>query len=542
MKMPNLKAILKKEHIPIGLAVILSACYIFVSANIPLFQTFRAGAADILIQERCHFSNPPKKIKDITIVTIDEESLRRLRQRWPVSRGIYAAFLKRLSLDEAKPLAIGMDLFFSGPSERPEDDVLLAEAMKKSANLIIVSYINENGAVIEPEEALARSAAGVGFVSTPRDKDLVVRETYPVMPLTGGRSIYSFPAMVHAESRGGIRQMPGDSVRRTTRINYFAPMNGFKTIPLWEALASPGKEDLFKDKIVLIGTIIEIHHDVYPTPLGIMPGVVINANIILDLMSGRQLSWLAFWIICPILLAAAIIVGWVTYRFGMLKGAVASACLSVAAFLLASVCIRFDRIFDIFGFAFTVISSFASVSIWMSLSTLIENARLSGLVMTDALTGTFAYRYFELILDRELSSALGKSNELSLAIFDIDDFKKINDNYGHEAGNDVLRGVAAAIKDHVPGPGVVARFGGDEFVAVLPGVHSGEAQAIVSRAIEAARTLAFVWLPKGHVITMSAGLVTTGSSPDMAGKDLVKAADAELYRAKASGKNRASSV
>jgi diguanylate cyclase len=226
----------------------------------------------------------------------------------------------------------------------------------------------------------------------------------------------------------------------------------------------------------------------------------------------------------------------------MLKGASASACLAGAVFLLASVCIRYDRIFDLFGFAFTIISSFTGVSIWMNLSTLIENARLSKLVMTDALTGTFTYRYFELILEREALSAFGKGNELSLAIFDIDDFKRINDTYGHEAGNDVLRGAAAAIKDRVFAPGVVARFGGDEFVAVLPGIHPVEARAIVSRAIEAARTLAFVWLPKEYIITMSAGLVTIRCSPDMAGKDLVKAADAELYKAKASGKNRISAV
>jgi len=566
MNMMRLKDIFKKEHIPIALALLLSAGYILASTNIPQFETLKANAADILIQQRCRFSSPPEEIKDITIVTIDEESLRRLRQRWPVSRGIYAALIDRLSRDGSKPLATGMDLFFSGASERPEDDMLLAESMKRSGNSVIASYVSESGTIIKPEEALAQAAAGIGFVSAPRDGDMVVRETYPVVPLTDSGFIYSFPLALYGKSRGiyldkayyrasdsnilipglesgeGARKIPVDPIRRTMRINYFAPMGGFKTIPLWKALSSSGLDGFFKDKIVLIGTIIEIHHDVYPTPLGIMPGVAINANIVLDLMSQRQLVWLPFWIMCPILLAAAVIVGAVTYRLGMLKGAAIGTCLLAAGFILASLCVRSDRIFDLFGFAFTSISSFTGVSIWMSLSTLIENARLSGLVMTDALTGMFTYRYFELILQREAASALDKGAEMSLAIFDIDDFKKINDTYGHKAGNDVLRGAAAAIKDHVPAPGVVARFGGDEFVVVLPGIHSGEALAIASRAIEAARTLAFAWLPKGRAITMSAGLVTTGCSPDMAGKDLVKAADAELYKAKASGKNRVSAA
>ncbi|MCX5679830.1 MAG: GGDEF domain-containing protein, partial [Candidatus Omnitrophica bacterium] len=108
------------------------------------------------------------------------------------------------------------------------------------------------------------------------------------------------------------------------------------------------------------------------------------------------------------------------------------------------------------------------------------------------------------------------------------------------AGNDTLRGVAAAIKDRVLSPGIVARFGGDEFVAVLPGVGSKEAYAIASEIIRAARSLAFRWLPKGTVITVSAGVVTTKCSPGLMGKDLVKVADAELYKAKASGRNRVS--
>lgn len=566
MRMANLKVVFKKMFIAIGLAILVTAGYAFAAAKIPLFQILRESTTDILIQQRCRFSSPPKIIKDITIVTIDEESLQRLRQRWPISRGIYAAFLKRLSSVETKPLAIGMDLFFSGPSERPEDDALLAEAMNRSANSVIVSYVNDAGAIIAPEKMLAKSASGVGFVSAPRDHDLVIRETYPFMNLAGGGLIYSFPLVVYAESRGidldrafyraiderlvipdvngrgNIRRIPLDPVRKTMRINYFAAIEDFKTIPLWKALTSPGAEDLFKDKIVLVGTVIEIHHDVYPTPLGITPGVIINANIMLNFMSERWLVLFPLWMMFIILLAGALAASGVTYRFGILKGAAASACLIGGAFLLASVCMQHDRIFDLFGFALIVTLSFIGASIWMSLSTLIENTQLSRLAMTDGLTGTFTYRYFELILEREAALALGKGARLSLALFDIDDFKKINDTCGHGPGNDVLRGVAAAIKDRIPSPGIVARFGGDEFVAVLPGVRSKEAYAIVSGIIEAARTLAFVWLPKGSMITMSAGLVTIECSPGSAGKDLVKAADAELYKAKASGKNRVSAV
>ena len=545
--MINLKTVNKKIYIVVGLAMLLTAGYTFAAAKIPIFYIIRENAVDLLMRQRHSISPLPREINDITIITIDEESLSRLRQRWPMSRGIYAALLKGLSSANARPLAIGMDLFFTGQSEVPEDDILLAEAMQKSANSVIVSYMNETGAIIEPEGMLAKPAAGVGFVSAPRGRDLVVREMYPAALLTEGSFKYSFPVLTYAQFRGiecrdVVREMPLDPAGGIMRVNYFGKLEDFKTIPLWKALLSPDDEYLFKNKVVLIGTVIEVHHDVYPTPLGIMPGVAINANIVMNLMSKRWLVLLPPWITFLALLAGVIISGGVTYRFGIPKGAAASVCLIVLAFILASVCIIYDRIFDFFGFSLMVIFSFIGISVWMGLSTFIENKRLNNMAIIDALTGAFTYRYFDLILKGEKVLIPDKNAEVSLALFDVDHFKKINDTYGHGAGNDVLRGVAAAIKDLVPASGVVARFGGDEFAAIMPGTGSVEAHAIASEMVRAVRYLAFAWLPKGAVITISVGVVTTKYSPEYMGKEILKAADAELYKAKASGKDRVSAA
>ncbi len=537
----NAKSTMKRTYVAIGLAVLLSAGYVFALTNISPFWTLRERTADMLMRQRRYISPLPEAVKDITIVTIDEESLMRLRQRWPMSRGIYAALLKKISSDDIGPLAIGMDLFFSGASEVPEDDVLLAEAMKESGKTVIVSYADAAGTVIEPEDSLARSAYGVGFVSVPRAPDLVVRDTYPVMPLNDGRYLYSFPALIYVKSLSG-KEMPAPSDQRARRINYFAMTKDFNTIPLWEALVSPSVKDLFRNKIVIVGTVVDIHHDVYPTPLGILPGVVINANIVADLVLNRALVALPPWITFLAILAGVIASGGATYRFGMLKGAAVGAGLIALAYITASVSMAYDRIFDLFGFALMVAASFTGVFIWSSLAAFIENKKLSDIAITDALTGAFTYRYFELILKGEKILPSGESAELSLLLFDIDHFKKINDTYGHGAGNDVLRGVAASISDRVPDPGAVARFGGDEFAAILPGAGSEEAQAIASGISAAVRSLAFSWLPKDAVITVSAGVVTTRHSPGSMGKELLKAADAELYKAKAAGKNNVSAA
>jgi diguanylate cyclase (GGDEF)-like protein len=211
-----------------------------------------------------------------------------------------------------------------------------------------------------------------------------------------------------------------------------------------------------------------------------------------------------------------------------------------AGLLLSAFAIWNDTVFDLFGYSFAAISSFVFALSWASISAMVENVHLNRLVMTDGLTGVYSHRYFEIILKKEIESASVENGELSLAILDIDDFKMVNDTHGHEAGNDTLRSVARIIKERVLPPGIVARFGGDEFVVLLPGISSEKAYNVVSGIVEAARRMAFPWLPKDRTITISSGLATVRCYRELTYGDIMKSADAELYKAKSSGKNRVS--
>jgi diguanylate cyclase (GGDEF)-like protein/PAS domain S-box-containing protein len=153
-------------------------------------------------------------------------------------------------------------------------------------------------------------------------------------------------------------------------------------------------------------------------------------------------------------------------------------------------------------------------------------AEVQKLAASDALTGLPNRRALDDQLPREMARALRSGSELCLAIIDIDHFKSYNDNFGHLAGDKVLRDCAAAWDGALRGEDTILRFGGEEFLVILPDCGPGDAAEIVERLRAAT--------PDGQ--TCSAGLAVwkPGESVD----DLLGRADLALYEAKESGRNR----
>jgi two-component system cell cycle response regulator len=182
----------------------------------------------------------------------------------------------------------------------------------------------------------------------------------------------------------------------------------------------------------------------------------------------------------------------------------------------------------------------------------IENAvnvqRLKRQGMTDALTALNNRRFFEQRLYEEIEVARRGCVPLSCMMLDVDHFKKVNDRYGHQVGDQVLREVAALIRAQLRGSDVLSRYGGEEFVALLNHTASGVVQEIAERVRSAIEKHAFA-LPSGHQfnVTISIG-VATFTPPSEPGADcpdgetLVEYADKCLYAAKRAGRNRVVSV
>ncbi len=163
--------------------------------------------------------------------------------------------------------------------------------------------------------------------------------------------------------------------------------------------------------------------------------------------------------------------------------------------------------------------------------------RLRELATRDALTGAYNRRHFFDLASAELERARRYGRLLALAMIDVDFFKAVNDRHGHLAGDDVLRGLAAALRASLRAPDVLARYGGEEFVVLLPETEIEEAARVVERLrLETARApLDTVAGPIG--ITISGGVVALRPGDDEIGK-LLGRADEALYAAKAAGRNR----
>lgn len=170
--------------------------------------------------------------------------------------------------------------------------------------------------------------------------------------------------------------------------------------------------------------------------------------------------------------------------------------------------------------------------------------KLAALALTDGLTGLANRRAFDQALKREWKRALRDGSQLSLLMLDLDHFKRFNDQYGHQMGDDCLRAVAAAANGAVRTTDTVARYGGEEFTVILPstGATGGVATAEKVRAAIEAMRLTHDPAPQSEIrITASIGVATafvrTGGTVKKP-ETLLKLADNALYKAKHEGRNR----
>jgi diguanylate cyclase (GGDEF)-like protein len=166
-----------------------------------------------------------------------------------------------------------------------------------------------------------------------------------------------------------------------------------------------------------------------------------------------------------------------------------------------------------------------------------EGLRMASL--RDGLTGLFNRRYFDEKIVEELAQARACGWPLSLIFADLDQFKKVNDAYGHQAGDELLRAAASLLEQSLRDGDIVARYGGEEFVVVLPGTNAPEALRVAERIVGTFRHHVHSIGPHQIKVTISIGVATDDHSGGFVDtSDLVRAADLAVYAAKSEGRDR----
>lgn len=173
----------------------------------------------------------------------------------------------------------------------------------------------------------------------------------------------------------------------------------------------------------------------------------------------------------------------------------------------------------------------------VALDNAIMHQHIHELSMIDGLTGLFNRRHLNERLNAEWASHTRHGKPLSVILSDIDNFKSVNDTYGHDKGDEVIRDIAEIFKECCRMEDIPGRYGGEEFVAILPNTDREGAVKLAERIAEKARSHDYEWM-ENRAATLSVGVASVPEIEAQSGEDLVQVADSAMYKAKTTGKNK----
>jgi len=168
--------------------------------------------------------------------------------------------------------------------------------------------------------------------------------------------------------------------------------------------------------------------------------------------------------------------------------------------------------------------------------------QLTKMATKDELTGLYNRRFFLDVLENEVARDKRYAQGLALAMMDLDHFKQINDTYGHAAGDMVLREFAKMLKESLRESDIVCRYGGEEFVVIMPNTPTEGGWLVCERIRKKVSEYPFEYNTTRFQITISAGVVEYAKDVDQSGDDLIKRADDAMYQAKNEGRNRVNAI
>jgi diguanylate cyclase (GGDEF)-like protein len=502
-------------------------------------------------------------LDDVVVVNIDETTVKKLRKKFPLPRYFFADLVNKLY--ETNPKIVIFDMVFSGESENKEEDVLLAKALKGKTNILLPYASDDAGRPLYTDKLFLTDLASAGYINKPIDSDITIRRVRP-FDLTIENKIRDCSAEFHLFSKyydydlksivldkkqvwlKDLKPKKGDLLvkdrfylnsNNTIWIKYQADQSRIHKIPLWQVLSDDFDASVFEGKIVLVGVTAKILHDIHNTPFGLMSGVEIMANVATMFLDGKfideaplWLSWLWVFVLCLLTVLTC-------YRLQMFKGFLLSVSLGIIIVAATFFLFLNNYYFSPFRLVVIVIVSYIVINFYKYTSVVMENLSLRKISSTDELTGLHTFRFFQVVMEHEFQKSLRYKTPLSLLMLDIDDFKKINDTYGHQNGNVVLKKIGKLILNNLRKSDFPVRYGGEELVALLPHTNLEGACKCADNIRRLIEKEGFFMTREGpKKVTVSIGI---SSFPDMkanSAEDMVRFSDVALYKAKQEGKNR----
>ncbi|MBI4437329.1 MAG: diguanylate cyclase [Candidatus Omnitrophica bacterium] len=545
------------------LALALLSFYAFVLLPLDPFQILKLKLEDFLFRTTFLAKKLPPELDEIVLVVLDDEAFAKVNQRWPWERTVYGELIEKISAQ--KPRLILLDLTFVGESKEERTDRLFAESLQKAGNVIISYYFSEFGKPVPPLPMIREASLDAGFVNKPLDKDFTIRRAraayrtvdgklldYAIEVKAAAHYFGSRPRLSEKENLLTFQKKTDAPVTargwkmpmRITKegilpINYQARPEQFPTYSIWSILSDQVPPHALTDKFVIVGITNRIMHDIHHSPFGSIAGVYIFANLFLMILSGAYVVQVGFWINLLLFFLIGLATALATYKLPPWRGFL-FLFYEVAIFLGITFFLYSKNIrLDFSSVVTAAILSYLGSTFYKYLCLLFENVSLKEEAITDGLTQLYAYRYFELRLRNEFERAQRYRTPLSLVFVDIDHFKRVNDTYGHEEGNAVLKTIAGILKKNTRRVDLVARYGGEEFCAILPQTDLEGARQYAENLRKAVEETS-IPLNKTETlkVTVSIGVSSYPRFPLASSEELVKLTDQALYLAKQGGRNQ----
>ena len=325
----------------------------------------------------------------------------------------------------------------------------------------------------------------------------------------------------------------------------------FKYVPLWKVVEemTGGKkvlpENTFKNKVVLVGTSVISLSDIKSVPTAkYMPGVEIHATLLNNFIDNNFIVQLSTFQNIVIAVILALIVAAVAYMNEVVLVSSALSALIILLYLAGTVWIM--DVFNIWVWVIipVILSIAAFISVYV-IKYIIKSRDFEHtykLATTDGLTELYNHRFFQDQMKISIEECKRNGRSFSLIMVDIDFFKKFNDTYGHQAGDAVLRQVAATLKKTVRSSDIVCRYGGEEMCIILRDTGHDEAIITAEKVCKNVASKPFLIAPNTEKsVTISLGVSTypeNGSEP----QELIEYADKGLYAAKENGRNQVGKI